>query len=81
MSYIGMCRVQSLFWVWLKNQSNRNGPTKFNVTSSNEYKSTVWTTEKIFCRMVIAMTFNVFCGGKIGVNLYQSQNLQPKAVL
>ena len=35
-------------------------------------RSTVWTTENIFCHMLIAVTFNAFYGIKIGANLHQN---------
>ena len=52
--------MQSFLWVWLRNQNDRDGPKKFNVTNLSEYKTTRWTTENIFYHTLRAMTFKAF---------------------
>ena len=60
---IGLWRVQGFqgfLGIWLRNQNEGDCLKAFIATSSNEYRTTVWTPENIFYHMFIAMTLNAF---------------------
>ena len=75
---IGLWSVRSIFWVWLRNQNNKDSPQKFNVTRLNEYRTTVWMTVIMFYHVLIAMTYDDFMVIEIGVHLHgREQGARP----